>query len=221
MGRVFGYVRVSTVEQTEGTSLSEQRRRIEGLSTAIGKPVAHVYEDAGVSGSVPLRDRPAGAELVATLQPGDTLLACKLDRLFRSASDALATAEQLKARGVDLILLDLGTEPVTGTGVARLFFGMLALVAEFERHSIAERRSMGQKAKRASGGHIGGEAPFGYRVQGTGKAAVLVPVPDQLQALEQMRELKAAGMSLRAISAAMAQRGVAISHVGVGRALAR
>src|SRR3954454_23683320 len=73
------------------------------------------------------------------------------------------TAERLRARKVDLIVADMGSEPVTQNGVYRMFFGMLALVAEFERERIKERSAEGRAAKRLGGGHIGGSAPFGFR----------------------------------------------------------
>ena len=51
-------------------------------------------------------------------------------------------------RGIDLIVADMGTEPVTQNGVSRMFFGMLALVAEFERERIKEQSAEGCAAKR-------------------------------------------------------------------------
>lgn len=71
----------------------------------------------------------------------------KLDRAFRNAADALATAEQLNAQKIDLIVADMGSEPVIQNGVSRMFFGMLALVAEFERERIRERLADGRGAK--------------------------------------------------------------------------
>ena len=219
----YGYVRVSTAEQggDDRTSLDTQRRRIEGLASAIGLTLDAVFTEPGVSGSRPLRERPEGARLWATLRPGDRIIAAKLDRLFRSAADALATAEELKGRYIELYLLDMGTEPVTGAGAARLFFGMLALVAEFERTRIVERITEGKRAKRQRGGHTGGKRPFGYQVQGEGRAATLEPDPDEQAAIARILTARAAGKSLRAIKAELAQAGHSISHQTVRRVLAR
>jgi hypothetical protein len=41
------------------------------------------------------------------------VVAAKLDRLFRSASDALSAVEAWKQHGVDLMLLDYGSDPVS------------------------------------------------------------------------------------------------------------
>ena len=62
---------------------------------------------------------PIGGPLLARLGKGDTLIIAKLDRGFRNAADALATAEMLKARKVDLVVADMGSEPVTQNGVSR------------------------------------------------------------------------------------------------------
>lgn len=151
------------------------------------------------------------------LKPAD-----KLDRAFRNAADALATAERLKARKIDLIVADMGSEPVTQNGVSRMFFGMLALVAEFERERIRERSAEGRAAKRQNGGHIGGSAPFGFRKVGTGRAARLELDPVQQAALSDIRKLAAKGLASRAIAAAVqARHGLAVTHVTVLAALAR
>jgi len=91
-----------------------------------------------VSGSVPLADRPEGQRLLATLQPGDTVITAKLDRAFRSAADALGTLEQLKEDKIGLHMIDLGGD-VTGNGISKLVFTILSAVAENERDRIRER----------------------------------------------------------------------------------
>ena len=103
-----------------------------------------------------------------------------------------------------------------------MFFGMLALVAQFERERIAERTAEGRVAKRKAGGHIGGTAPFGFRKVGEGRAARLEPVPEQQAALSTMRLLSTEGTASRAIAAEIQVRyGLKVSHVTVIKALAR
>src|ERR1700726_1880863 len=108
---LLGYSRVSTANQTDGTSLEEQSRKIGALAVLRGLDKFDVqqYEDAGVSGSIPLGLRPAGEKMLADAKAGDTICAVKLDRLFRSAIDALATVKALKEREIDVILIDLGS----------------------------------------------------------------------------------------------------------------
>ncbi len=219
---VYGVTRVSTADQVEGTSLDEQRRKIHAIATVADLTVDHVFEDRGISGSVPLGKRPEGSKLFEVLQPGDTVIAYKIDRLFRNAADALATVQDWRDRGIDLIIAAFGADPVTANGVSKLLFGILAMTAEFERETIRERLAEGREAKRAMGGHIGGSAPFGYETVGEGRGAMLVPVPDQQDAIDRMVELRAAGKSFRAIAEAILdETGHKLSHVSVKTALLR
>ena len=134
-------------------------------------------------------------------------MAAKLDRMFRSASDALVTAKLLQDRGVDLILIDLGIEPVTSNGVAKLFFGMLAVFADFERDRINERTKDGIRAKRAKQGFLGGNVPFGYRVEGKGREAKLVPDAREREIIKTVKEL-AATKQRRDILRHLAEKGI-------------
>jgi DNA invertase Pin-like site-specific DNA recombinase len=207
---IRGYTRVSTLEQAKDdrTSLDEQRRRIVGAALMQGhatEPV--IYSDEGVSGSIPLTKREAGARLWSELQHGDIVIAAKLDRIFRSAEDALVTARQLQERGVHLILTDMGSDPVTGNGNSRLFFTMLAGFAEWERWRIAERMNDGRQGKKRKGGHIGGSAPYGYRVEGKMREARLIPIEAEQATISEARRLRNTGMTLRAVSHALVAAG--------------
>src|SRR4051812_13945102 len=90
-----------------------------GYAHMHGLTLDQIVVEEGVSGSVPLNDRPAGGALLAKLKAGDIVIAAKLDRCFRSALDALNVAEQLKRRGVKLHLLDLGGD-IAGNGLSKL-----------------------------------------------------------------------------------------------------
>ena len=139
MGKVYGYCRVSTTEQAEdGSSLDAQRQQITGYAMMKGWNVTKTFIEAGVSGSVPLADRPEGHRLLETIGKGDIVITAKLDRMFRSAADALVTLEELKGQGVALHMIDLGGD-VTGNGISKMVFTILAAVAEGERDRIRER----------------------------------------------------------------------------------
>ena len=90
---IYGYCRVSTIRQAaEGESLDVQRRQIEGYAHMHGLTLTGVVVEEGVSGSVPVAERHAAGPLFARLGKGDVVIAPKLDRLFRSALDALKVA---------------------------------------------------------------------------------------------------------------------------------
>lgn len=178
---ILGYARVSTAQQAgpEKTSLEEQENKIRAYAMAQGidRFGIQMYVDAGESGAAPLDRRPEGARLLADVRPGDTVVAAKLDRLFRNAVDALTTAERWQKEGVKLVLYDISTEPVYDSPVAKMFFNILAAVASFERERIGERIQQGRAGKKAKGGHIGGRAPYGYRIDGSRATSRLVAEP--------------------------------------------
>src|SRR5437868_15406316 len=89
--RAFLYARVSTDRQTdEGHSLADQERRLRGHAQTLGVAVGKMFIEAGVSAAKRFEQRPKGAELLALVTPGDHVVATKLDRMFRSAADALS-----------------------------------------------------------------------------------------------------------------------------------
>ena len=186
----LAYARVSTEDQAspEATSLDEQKRKTRAVASLHGCSEYDFvdYVDPGVSGTTPLSSRPAGRRMLEEAKAGDTIVVAKLDRLFRSARDALETTEKLAKRKIDVIMLDMGTQPVTSDGISRLFFTMIAAFAEFERRLIAERMNDGRKGKAAKGGHIGGDAPYGYNVQGRGRLAKLVENPDERKIVDRI-----------------------------------
>jgi putative DNA-invertase from lambdoid prophage Rac len=214
---VYGYGRVSTARQvTEGESLEVQERTIAGYALMHGLTVSQTFIERGVSGSVPLGDRPQGAALLAMLQPGDVIITSKLDRMFRSALDALNVLADLKERGVSLHMIDLGGD-VTGNGISKLVFTILSAVAEAERDRTRERITDVKRDQRTRGRFLGGSAPFGWRVSETGE---LVEVPDQQKAIHRMVQMRREGRSLRTIAAYMQTKGLTISHVTVGEVVA-
>ena len=211
---LFGYTRYSTVGQGDGTTISDQQNKIRGCAMMRGQAgEIGMYADKAVSGSIPLANRPEGKKMLADLQPGDLIVAAKCDRLFRSASDALATVEKLKARGIGVILADIGPDPVTENGTAKLFFSLLASFAEWERVRIAERMDDGRRGKRARGGHSGGSAPIGYRVEGHGREARLVPDEREQEMIALMCAMRNANRSHLQIIRELTSRGM-LSRAG-------
>jgi putative DNA-invertase from lambdoid prophage Rac len=153
--------------------------------------------------------------LLGKLVRGDIIIAAKLDRLFRSALDALKAVEDLKQRGVKLHLLDLGGD-IAGNGLSRLFLTIAAAFAEAERDRIRERVSQTKADQRARGRYLGGKMPFGFR---RGESGELVADDPQQEAIAEMATMRREGKSLRAISAAMQAKGFKISHEGIASVL--
>jgi DNA invertase Pin-like site-specific DNA recombinase len=205
---IFGYVRVSTDGQSNGTSPEEQERKCRAIAAlrGAGPYDFQLYRDDDVSGKIPLAERPSGREMLAVAKPSDTIVASKLDRMFRNTLDALQMLQIFKERKIDIILADLSAEPITGEGVGKLVFGLMAMFADFERDRINVRTAEGRRAKRLKGGLVGGKPPYGFAVEGRGKVAMLVPNPaeqepvrvildltSQMKPYRLMKELEARG----------------------------
>ena len=217
----YGYVRVSTGQQAEnGESLSVQKRQIEGYAMQQGWTLESVFVEKGVSGFKPLQDRPQGSKLLKAVDAGDVIVTPKLDRMFRSALNALDVLKQLQAREVHLHMIDLGGD-VTGDGHAKLVFTILSAVAEAERDRIKERISDVKADQKARGRYLGGTVPFGYRAVSNGKGKRLEPIEKQQEAIKRIRRLSREGKSLRAIAEDMQKRGHDLSYGGVRRILGR
>jgi site-specific DNA recombinase len=124
--------------------------------------VADVYEDDGVSGTIPLHERPGGRRLLEDAKEGkfSAVLVYKLDRLGRSLLVIVDAHDRLETSGVSL---RSATEPIdTSNPSGRLIFQMLASFAEYERGTIRERTQAGlHRALR--NGTFSGRIPYGYR----------------------------------------------------------
>jgi putative DNA-invertase from lambdoid prophage Rac len=213
---IYGYCRVSTARQaTEGESLEVQQRQIQGYAHMHGLALDEIVVEEGVSGSVPVAERAAAGPLFARLLKGDAIIAPKLDRLFRSALDALKVVEDLRKRGVALHLLDLGGD-ISGNGLSKLFLTIAAAFAEAERDRIRERIGQVKADQKARGRYLGGKVPFGFRL---GDEGGLVPYEPEQEAVREIVTLRAQGKPLRAIAAAVQARGHRISHEGVAGVL--
>lgn len=207
--KIFGYVRVSTAEQaTSGESLETQKAKIAGYAMIQGWTVAEIFVEAGVSGSVPLAERPEGQRLLGTASKGDMIITPKLDRMFRSAADALGTLEELKAQGTGLVMIDLGGD-VTGNGISKLVFTILSAVAENERDRIRERIREVKRHLASQGVYGGGKPPYGYDVV-DGR---LIDNPEQQFALAKMRSMREAGATFRAIGDAVGLKAMSVKRI--------
>ena len=162
----YGYIRVSTDAQSkDGTSLDSQREQL----IAAGVKPDDIYTDAGVSGSVPLFDRPAGKKLQAEIATGDWLIVTKLDRAFRSMSDFCKVTQTLDEDGIGLVVLGMQPTPLTDNPYSRLILTFFAAFAQFERDLIRERTKDGRRVREGKGMFLGGKSPFGFKIVGDGQ----------------------------------------------------
>lgn len=135
-GRLLGYARVSTDDQSTDAQLSELR--------AAGCTEITQEHASGVS-----RARPALTRLLNNIQPGDTLVVVRLDRLARSVTHLLSIVEELDTKRAHFRSL---RDPIdTTTPQGRFSLQVLGAVAELERSLISERTKAGINAAKARG----------------------------------------------------------------------
>ena len=140
---LLGYMRVSKADGSQ--TLDLQRDALLSAGVEPGR----LYEDLA-SGRHDAR--PGLVACLKALQPGNTLVVWKLDRLGRDLKHLVTTVDDLRTRGVGFkVLTGAGAQIDTSTANGRLFFGVFAAFAEFERELIAERTRAGLAAARARG----------------------------------------------------------------------
>src|SRR4051794_23032450 len=137
---LIGYARVSTEDQGIDPQADELR--------AAGCVIVQEEHASGAD-----RSRPVLARLLREIQPGETLVVVRLDRLARSASHLLAVIEQLEASGAHFCSLRDSIDTSTEQGMLSL--QVLGAVAQLDRALIAERTKAGLNAGRSRGG-VGG-----------------------------------------------------------------
>ena len=195
----IAYLRVSTDEQLKGFGLDAQLAAIE---KAVGTPDA-IYRDEGISGTT--ADRPGIMAALDTLNQDDTLIVAKRDRLARDMYLSLWIEKEVKKRGARIVsAAGEGTE--SDDPASQLMRHMIDAFAEFERHQIAVRLAGGRAQARKRGRKMGGDVPFGYRLDSDGKH--LIEDTDEQEVIRLIRQLRTEGESLRAIGDELRQRGV-------------
>jgi DNA invertase Pin-like site-specific DNA recombinase len=79
--------------------------------------------------------------------------AVRFDRLARSTRHLCELSDELKALGVDLVVLDQSID--TSTAAGQLLFEVLGAIAQFEANLIRERTRAGLAAARRRGKQLG------------------------------------------------------------------
>ena len=208
--RLIAYLRVSTDAQAEdGYGLDVQEADVRAYAKAHGHKIVVILREEGVSGSNGLGTREALPEALVLLSDAkaDGLLVPKLDRLSR---DVLLQEQLLRevwsmdrevfsALGTEQNLRDDPDDPAR-----KMLRVILGAVNEYERELIKLRLRKGRAAKAARGGFAYGAPAYGQRA----KDRELVPDPVEQQAIGRIRELSAAGKSLRQICEVLTVDGI-------------
>ena len=203
--RTVVYIRVSTNKQADhGVSLETQEAKARAYAELYDLELVAVKVDAGVSAKT--LERPALQEALGLLTSGqaEALLVIKLDRLTRSVRDLGELVERYFSSG-RWSLMSVSENIDTRTAASRLVLNVLASVAQWEREATGERTSAAMAYKASKGEFTGGEPPYGFRLGADG--VHLEEHPEEQVLLNAARDLREAGMSLRAVAAELARRG--------------
>ena len=138
-GSLYGYVRVSTKEQSTDRQLSAMRE--------MGVPEKHIYIDK-VSGKD--FNRPQYRALLRRLRAGSVLYVHSIDRLGRNYAEIIEEWRTItKKRQADIVVLDMPLldtrrgKDLMGTFLADIVLQVLSFVAENERKMIRRRQAEG------------------------------------------------------------------------------
>ncbi|RHW37287.1 recombinase family protein [Neobacillus notoginsengisoli] len=165
--RVALYIRVSTQEQVDNSSIETQKEKLEAYCKAKDWVVYDTYIDPGYSGSN--LNRPDLQRLLGDLKHIDAVMVYKLDRLSRSQKDTLELIEDYFLKNnVDFVSV---TETLdTSTPFGKAMIGILSVFAQLEREMIAERMRDGliDRAKKGYWVAGGNYEPAGFGVRHDG-----------------------------------------------------
>lgn len=140
---LIGYMRVSKNDGSQTLDLQKDALLKAGVKEE------RIYQDLA-SGRKDMR--PGLNDCLKALQPGNTLVVWKLDRLGRDLKHLVNLVDDLRKRDIGFkVLTGQGAQIDTTTPNGRLIFGMFASLAEFERELIVERTQAGLAAARARG----------------------------------------------------------------------
>jgi DNA invertase Pin-like site-specific DNA recombinase len=192
------YLRTSSATNVGGDSDRRQRDTIAAFAKRAGYELVGEFYDAAVSGADPIETRPGFSALLDRIE-GNGVRVVLVEDASRFARDLVAQELGLLMLGRrDVRVLTAGGDDLTDTSdPTRIMMRQIAgAFAEYEKRRLVAKLRAARDRKAAAGGKAHGR--YGYAREAP-------------EALAAAKELRAQGLSLRAISAALAERGLLTS----------
>lgn len=203
--RVAIYIRWSTEDQGEGTTLEVQREACKAFIISQGWRFRNdlIFVDDGISGAS--MERPALGRLRALVKRRevDCVVVFKLDRLSRSVLDMLKLVME---EWDGLCAVKSAKEPIdTISPTGRMFFYQLMSFAEWERNVIRDRMFSGRLRRAQEGKLPGFTLPYGFRKEPA--TGAVVQVPEQAAVVRRIFQLYLGGLGARLVTRKLMEQG--------------
>jgi site-specific DNA recombinase len=203
--RVLGYARVSSAEQTQGSSLTDQQERIRREGASRGIKDVKLYVEAESGGYEKHERREQIHALMAEARAGDVVIVDKLDRFSRDPEVTYRSIRELREKGAAIYFVAEQLDPSTPNGEMAL--GMWITFARSEHRRIRDRMVGTREGLQAQGYYtLGGRPPYGYRRPAPDPKdhlanLTLIPEPDEAETVRQIfRRYASGGVSQRQLA---------------------
>ncbi len=171
---IYGYARISDRSQEIGTQVAELEKY--GCDEIVQEVITGIAEEKELN------------ELINRLEKSDTLVACRMDRLGRSARQLIQLVDELQEKEINLVILDMNIDTATPTG--KFFLQIMAAFSEMERANMKIKQKRGIALAKMNGKHLG--RPRNWRKQALEEAITMYEKGRVIREIEDITQVSKA-----------------------------